>query len=42
MFAPAPLYAQQGGRKITRWVDEHLLEEMAQRLQREQARFAQR
>ena len=30
------------GRKITRWVDEHLLEEMAQRLRREQARFAQR
>jgi transposase/macrodomain Ter protein organizer (MatP/YcbG family) len=30
------------GRKITRWVDEHLLEEMAHRLQREQARFAQR
>lgn len=30
------------GRKITRWADEHLLEEMAQRLQREQARFAQR
>ncbi len=30
------------GRKITRWADEHLLEEMAQRLQREQACFAQR
>ena len=30
------------GRKITRWADEHLMEEMAQRLQREQARFAQR
>ena len=32
----------KGGRKITRWADEHLLEEMAQRLQREQAHFAQR
>lgn len=30
------------GRKITRWVDEHLLEEMEQRLQRDRALFAQR
>lgn len=30
------------GRKITRWVDEHLLEEMAQRLRRDRALFAQR
>lgn len=30
------------GRKITRWVDEHLLEEMAQRLQQDPALFAQR
>lgn len=30
------------GRKITRWVDEHLLEDMERRLQRERALFAQR
>jgi len=30
------------GRKITRWVDEHLLEEMEQRLRRAPALFAQR
>lgn len=30
------------GRKITRWVDEHLLEEMEQRLQHDHALFAQR
>ena len=30
------------GRKITRWVDEHLLEAMAQRLRRDRALFAQR
>jgi transposase len=32
----------QDGRKITRWVDEHLLEAMAQRLGRDRALFAQR
>jgi len=30
------------GRKITRWVDEHLLEDMARRLRRDRALFAQR
>jgi len=30
------------GRKLTRWVDEHLLEEMAPRLQHDPALFAQR
>lgn len=30
------------GRKITRWVDEHLLEEVERRLRRERALFAQR
>ncbi|MGH7547615.1 MAG: transposase [Gemmatimonadales bacterium] len=30
------------GRKITRWIDEHLLEEMERRLGRERALFAQR
>ena len=30
------------GRKITRWVDEHLLEAMAQGLARDRALFAQR
>ena len=30
------------GRKITRWVDEHLLEQMERRLGRERALFAQR
>ena len=30
------------GRKITRWVDEHLLEDMERRLRRERALFAQR
>jgi len=30
------------GRKLTRWVDEHLLEAMAQRLGHDRARFAQR
>ena len=30
------------GRKITRWIDEHLLEDMAQRLQRDRALYAQR
>jgi len=30
------------GRKLTRWVDEHLLEAMAQRLGRDRALFAQR
>jgi hypothetical protein len=30
------------GRKITRWVDEHLLEDMARRLRREPTLFAQR
>ena len=30
----------QDGRKLTRWVDEHLLEAMAQRLGRERALYA--
>jgi transposase/macrodomain Ter protein organizer (MatP/YcbG family) len=30
------------GRKLTRWIDEHLLEEMAQRLVRDRALYAQR
>jgi transposase/macrodomain Ter protein organizer (MatP/YcbG family) len=32
----------QDGRKLTRWIDEHLLEEMAQRLVRDRALYAQR
>jgi transposase len=32
----------QDGRKLTRWVDEHLLERMAQRLKRDRGLYAQR